>query len=402
MLIGFTFQNFWSFYGENVFSMVASKDKEFFDFNIKKINQYELLKSAIMFGANASGKTSFVKAIEYMKAIIGSEPSAQSKFISGVNHFALAENANERPTILEVDFIYEDIIYQYGFEILKGEVNKEYLYDKTKRKTTVFERSSPDFKDIKFPNSVMNNVKDFAKNTRRDNLFLHWAVWGNNEHAMRVYKWFDNIKVFKTDVTSNLLKMTADYMKDNKDGNTKISELLQKADPTIVAFDINDNSLQVSRYRYDENKQITKLIRFLHDGYESAGTLKIFELSRAIIEALDNGNVVFIDEIDAKLHPMLVRFLVMMFNSIHQNPNNAQLICNTHDVLLLEEDFRRDQIYFTEKDEYGVSTLYSLSDFKGVRKEDKLLKRYLLDAYGATPKFTDTFSIKQKKATDNG
>ena len=123
--------------------------------------------------------------------------------------------------------------------------------------------------------------------------------------------------------------------------------------------------------------------------FESAGTKKLFEIAGPIIKALEQGNVVFIDEIDTRLHPMLVRSLVMMFNSIGKNPKNAQLICNTHDVLLLDEDIRRDQIYFTEKDEYGVSKLYSLTDFKGVRKESKLLKQYLLGAFGATPKLKD-------------
>ena len=123
--------------------------------------------------------------------------------------------------------------------------------------------------------------------------------------------------------------------------------------------------------------------------FESAGTKKLFEIAGPIIKALENGSVVFIDEIDSRLHPMLVRFLVMMFNSISKNPKNAQLICSTHDVLLLDEDIRRDQVYFTEKDEYGVSTLYSLTDFKGVRKESKLLKQYLLGAFGATPKLQD-------------
>ena len=93
--------------------------------------------------------------------------------------------------------------------------------------------------------------------------------------------------------------------------------------------------------------------------------------------------IVLIDEIDARLHPSLVRHLVMMFNSLSQNPNNAQLICNTHDVTLLDEDIRRDQIYFLEKDEYGVSKLYSLCDFKGIRKDSKILKQYLLGVYGA-------------------
>ena len=151
-------------------------------------------------------------------------------------------------------------------------------------------------------------------------------------------------------------------------------------------------SLITKHYYYDEKWEKTGIIStpLL---FESAGTKKLFEIAGPIIKALANGSVVFIDEIDSRLHPMLVRFLVMLFNSISKNPKNAQLICTTHNVLLLDEEIRRDQIYFTEKDEYGVSKLYSLTDFKGVRKESKLLKQYLLGVFGATPKIKDFFAV---------
>ena len=123
--------------------------------------------------------------------------------------------------------------------------------------------------------------------------------------------------------------------------------------------------------------------------FESAGTLTLLEQSGSILDALENGNVILIDDFDAYLHPMLVRYIVEHFNSIDKNPNNAQLICNTHDVLLLEEKIRRDQIYFAEKDSFGRSSIYTLTDFKGIRKESSLLKKYLLGVFGATPKLTD-------------
>ena len=311
------------------------------------------------------------------------------------------------------------MVYEYGVEFLNGEVNKEYLYKKTKRKTPVFERTSPDFKDITLSKD-MENVKELTKNTRRDTLFLYWANGGNNEMAMTVYRWFENLQIFETEDISRLLSATIDYLEEHNDGKNNVLNLLQTADINILDFDIelSEESEQTKFMNKALKKSFAeKMLPFRtvslstkHNFYdknwgkigivstsvlfESAGTRKLFEIAGPIIKALEQGNVVFIDEIDTRLHPMLVRFLIMMFNSISKNPKNAQLICNTHDVLLLDEDIRRDQIYFTEKNEYGVSKLYSLTDFKGVRKESKLLKQYLLGAFGATPKLKDYFPVK--------
>ena len=419
MLIGFTFKNFMSFYGENIFTMKSSADTKFRELNTVKTKYGELIKSAFILGANGSGKSNFIKAIDYIKNIVLAELSLQSKMISNIDNFIFSENSNETPSVFEVEFIADGMVYEYGFEFLNGEVNKEYLYKKTKRKTPVFERTSPDFKDIALSKD-MENVKELTKNTRRDTLFLYWANGGNNEMAMTVYRWFENIQIFETDDISRLLSATLDYLEERDDGKNNVLNLLQTADINILDFDIelseeNEQtklmnkalkksysekmlpfrtvSLNTKHNFYDKNWGKVGIVS-TSVLFESAGTRKLFEIAGPIIKALEQGNVVFIDEIDTRLHPMLVRFLIMMFNSISKNPKNAQLICNTHDILLLEEDIRRDQIYFTEKDEYGVSKLYSLTDFKGVRKESKLLKQYLLGAFGATPKLKDYFPVK--------
>ena len=411
MLIGFAFKNFMSFYGENVFSMKSSKDTKFRELNTIRTEYGELLKSALILGANGSGKSNFIKAMSNMKSIVLAELNMQSWMIANVNAFLCSSASTETPSVFEVEFIADGLVFEYGFELLNGEVSKEYLSKKTKRKTPVFTRTSPDFKDISL-SKEMDNVKELTKNTRRDNLFLYWASGGNNELAMAVSQWFENIQIFDTDDIDYLLSATVEYLEENSSRKDKMLDLLQKADVNILDFDIElleDNeqkrfvnkvlkknyaekipilkkvSLRTKRYLYNANWEQTG---FVHTSvyFESAGTKKLFEIAGPIVRALENGSVVFIDEIDSKLHPKLVRFLVMMFNSISSNPKNAQLICNTHDALLLDEDIRRDQIYFTEKDEYGVSYLYSLADFKGVRKESKLLKQYLIGVFGATPR----------------
>jgi AAA15 family ATPase/GTPase len=420
MLIGFTFKNFMSFFGENIFTMKSSADTKFRELNTIKTKYGELIKSAFVLGANGSGKSNFIKAIDYMKNIVLAELNLQSKIITNIDNFIFSEISNETSSLFEVEFIADGMVYEYGFELLNGEVNKEYLHKKDKRMTPVFTRTSPDFNDIALSKD-MDNVKDLIKNTRRDTLFLYWANGGNNEMAMTVCRWFENIQVFDTEDINRLLSATIEYLEETKDGKNNVLNLLQKADVNMLDFEVelseeNEQnkfmnkalkksfaekmlpirtvSLTTKHHVYNKDWEKTGIIS-TPMFFESAGTRKLFEIAGPIINALENGNVVFIDEIDSRLHPMLVRFLVMMFNSISKNPHDAQLICNTHDVLLLDEDIRRDQIYFTEKDEYGVSKLYSLTDFKGVRKESKLLKQYLLGAFGATPRLQDYFTPKK-------
>jgi len=245
-----------------------------------------------------------------------------------------------------------------------------------------------------------------------------------HREALLIYHQKDNFmfsEISNTEDISRLLSATIEYLEENKDGKVNVLDLLQKADVNILDFDmelpeeneqakfmnkalkksfaekmllVRTVSLKTKHHIYNEKWEKTGIIA-TPVIFESAGTRKLFEIAGPIIKALENGSVVFVDEIDSRLHPMLVRFLVMMFNSISRNPQNAQLICNTHDVLLLEEDIRRDQVYFTEKDKHGISRLYSLTDFKGVRKESKLLKQYLLGAFGATPKLQEYFTVKK-------
>jgi len=386
--------------------MSATTDDEFREFNTIHTPYGDLLKSAIVFGANASGKTNIIKAIHFMGSIILSEPIRQSRYIHNNNNFALIENACSKPRIFEIEFIEEGFVYCYGFEILNNEINKEYLYMKNKRKNMLFKRSSPDFKDI-ILSKEMDNVKHFTANTRRDNLFLYWASWGNNNFAMKVSHWFSKIEIFRINDHLRRPTTTFDYLEKNKERKDKVLDLLQKADINILDFDIekkqapeitmrrnketNEGSshrlsavLKTSRYYYNSNKKPVDKVNF-PIYLESAGTQKIFEIAGSFLKALEKGCVIFIDEIDTRLHPLLVKNLVMMFNSISSNPNNAQLICNTHNTLLLDEDIRLDQIFFTEKDKYGVSNLYSLVDFKGVEKDNNLMRKYILGVFGAIP-----------------
>ena len=142
---------------------------------------------------------------------------------------------------------------------------------------------------------------------------------------------------------------------------------------------------------YDQDWNKTKTVEVPFANYSSDGIKRMYEMSDVLEKALSETTVVIIDDMDLHLHPLLIRHLITLINSLEYNPNNTQLICTTHDVLLLDENVRRDQIWFVDKDEHSVSNLYSLSDFKDVRKNSDILKRYLLGVYGAVPDLNKAF-----------
>ena len=419
MLVGFTFENFASFYNNTEFAMtVSGNDSRYKELNTFSTPHGELLKSCFMYGANGSGKTNFIDALAFMKYIVTAELDVQSRIISKPNYFLFNNASKDKPTSFSIAFIVEGILYDYGFSVLNNKIIKEYLDKKEKRTVNVFIRNGSTFENIKINSKEFKNVEHVIKNTREDVLFLSWANFCNNEMAMKIYKWFESIQIFDTDDTNQLLSVTVNYMEEHENGKKDIVELMNKLGIPIDDFEmeitddkmsetlmaalkksykekfknmmnVKNIDLKVKQKVYDKNWENYTMSDFGFE-LESAGTRKLFEIAGPIISAINNGSVVLIDEIDARLHPALVRHLVMMFNSLSQNPNNAQLICNTHDVTLLDEDIRRDQIYFLEKDEYGVSKLYSLCDFKGIRKDSKILKQYLLGVYGALPNIKDS------------
>lgn len=419
MLVGFTFENFASFYNNTEFAMtVSGNDSRYKELNTFSTPHGELLKSCFMYGANGSGKTNFIDALAFMKYIVTAELDVQSRIISKPNYFLFNNASKDKPTSFSIAFIVEGILYDYGFSVLNNKIIKEYLDKKEKRTVNVFIRNGSTFENIKINSKEFKNVEHVIKNTREDVLFLSWANFCNNEMAMKIYKWFEAIQIFDADDTNQLLSVTVNYMEEHENGKKDIVELMNKLGIPIDDFEmeitddkmsetlmaalkksykekfknmmnVKNIDLKVKQKVYDKNWENYTMSDFGFE-LESAGTRKLFEIAGPIISAINNGSVVLIDEIDARLHPALVRHLVMMFNSLSQNPNNAQLICNTHDVTLLDEDIRRDQIYFLEKDEYGVSKLYSLCDFKGIRKDSKILKQYLLGVYGALPNIKDS------------
>lgn len=417
MLYGFTCKNYASYNDECIFSMEASKIKDFDDINTIITPQAKILKSTLLYGPNGGGKSNLIKAIRYMKnLVIGS--FSEPRLIKINEPFKFNNKSKDLPTSFEISFIIDDTLYTYGFDIYKNNITKEWLYKKQKRETLLFERTSPNFEDIKL-NGDFKKAEEIKRYTRTDALFLTTAARLNIPKANEIINWFNKLNILM-DPNSNYNYSTIEYIEQNSQIKEIILDYLKKADIGIDGInydiehiDIDENErevllnniasnnintesvnidIQAKRVEintkhniYDENKEIVGDVYLPFEKYQSEGTKKLFNLLGPILKSLYEGEVLIIDEIDSKLHPSIVRFILAMYNSIDKNKCNGQLICNTHDVLLLQESIRRDQIWFVEKNEYGESELYSLADFKGVRKSDSILKKYLLGVYGAIP-----------------
>jgi len=191
MLIGFSIENFRSFLGETTLSMIATCDKEHRAFNVIATAHEDLLKSILIYGANASGKSNLIQALYYMKKMIVSSIDVQTEHIKTCQPFTFREDAKSLPSKFEISFMLDHVIYDYGFHIIDGKISREYLYKKAQRKTLVFERTAPEFSHIKLTLD-MADVEPLKKNVRGDVLFLAWAAYTNNDLAIKIVNWIAN------------------------------------------------------------------------------------------------------------------------------------------------------------------------------------------------------------------
>lgn len=418
MLYGFTCKNYASYNEECIFSMEASKIKDYDDINTITTEHGKILKSTFLYGPNGGGKSNLIKGMQYMRSLVMG--SVLEPRLLRINEpFRFNNISKELPTTFEMSFIIDGILYTYGFDIHKNTISKEWLYKKQKRETLLFERLSSNYEDIKL-NGEFKRAEDIKKHTRKDALFLTTAGMLNISRANEIINWFSKLNILMNS-SSDYNHSTIEYIEEKPEIKDIILDYLRKADTGIDGIDydienvdidenekeellnnfrssnnINIDSTQINILAkkveintkhnvYNEENEVIGEVQLPFEKYQSEGTKKLFALLGPILKSLYEGEVLIIDEIDSKLHPSIVRFIISMFNSIDKNKNKGQLICNTHDVMLLQEDIRRDQVWFVEKNQYGESELYSLSDFKGVRKNDSILKKYLLGVYGAIP-----------------
>ena len=418
MLVKFSVTNFKTFRNEAELSLIASNyDKARDEENLVTNSPFglNLLKSAVVYGANASGKSKFIEAMSFMKQfVLTSSKDSQKGEPIHVEPFLLSTETIERPSEFEVIFLHKKQLYRYGFEVDKNKVVSEWLYYRPLTKETeLFVREGQHFSvhERKFAKGHKLAKEEMI---RENALMLSVAAQFNEEIAGVAIEWFKRLKVISALEPEGYKGYSSSSLKNN-DKKPRILEMLQQADLSIS--DINMQTLEANTFSknipeeiknlllqkikeekkefvtvktmhpvYDKNMNISYGVSFDMDSDESSGTNQFFALTGPIIDVIENGFVLVVDELDSKLHPNLVLKIVEIFNSKELNPKNAQLIFNTHDTNLLSSDiFRRDQIWFVEKDRYGSSKLYSLSDLKDVRKEENFENNYIRGKYGAIP-----------------
>lgn len=395
MLITFKYKNFKSFKNENILDLEATTLKEH-EYNVVKIKNVNLLTMAAIYGANASGKSNVLQAFEYMKnMILINNDSMEYSQIKEENIYSFM--MNKYPISLEVEILSKDgKIYKYGFESLNDKIKSEWMYEKKINKFyTIFERKE---------NSV--SMKSNNKNNRYDNLddktlflSIYSKIDRKNSDFNNVYQWFidtDYLDLDNTKIENFINNTISTKILNDSNYKAELQNFISALDlgiEEIKTIPESMNDLPKSNgvvkiellYRVENNK-----IKSLPLELESDGTRKMIYLFDYLIAALKKGMTLFIDDLDTKLHPLLTRYIINLFHNKEINISNAQLIYTTHDVTNLnKETFRRDEIWFTEKDNSGVSEIYSLSDYKidnvKIRNDATFNKDYLTGRYGAIP-----------------
>ncbi|MBI5634476.1 MAG: ATP-binding protein [Nitrospirae bacterium] len=411
MLIEFNTANVLSLKDKATLSMVASSDNALEENNVFSAGNFKLLRSAVVYGANASGKSNLLTAMSFMRhMVINSSKDTQASEEIDVDSFKLSEACDGKPSLFEAVFICAGGKYRYGFEVDRQRVQSEWLFHSAKvREAALFTREGD---HIQVNESRFKEGKALEEKTRENALFLSVCAQFNGKISKEILAWFNSIQfihgassgIRPLGVTVNMLNdplqkkrilemsRIADLGIDDLQGHTKeiTLESLPKDMPDemkkkILSKGIMEIEVKTIHLKYDsKNKEVGSVSFDLYDN-ESAGTLKFLGMAGPILDCLDKGRILVIDELDARLHPLLTRSIVSLFNS-PTNRSNAQMIFASHDTGLLDKNlFRRDQIWLAEKDRYGATILYSMAELKGIRKEASFGKDYILGKYGAIP-----------------
>ena len=435
MLIEFSVANYRSFRDEVTFSMVASPLKTNRD-ELDERNLFvapgdiNLLRSAAIYGANASGKSNLISAIEFMRRFV----ITSSNFVDetrglDVEPFRLSTETDSEPTSFEIVFVSGNRHYRYGFEVTKERVEAEWLYVTPKvRESKLFERARD---VIELHGKFKSEGRDLEDRTRPNALFLTVAAQFNGKIAQQILGWFRSLEV-TTGLFPNdeIMRTFTERQFGREESAANIRELICQLDLGIEDIQIEkrhmDSLLELPQIPDDAPEQITEVIKALEsvvnvlggvdefretvpgvvrtvhrkmsgkgdpiatelfdlDKDESEGTKKLFALSGFLVNALENGNVLVVDELDARLHPLLTQEIVKLFNDQEKNSNCAQLIFTIQNTNLLDHQLlRRDQIWFTEKDRLQASHLYSLVEFK-MKNDARFERDYIQGRYGAIP-----------------
>lgn len=412
MLLAFSVENFKSIRDLQTLSMEAGGDGHLEITNVFEAGRKRILKSAAVFGPNASGKSNVLDAMKWMNLFVqNSSKDTQVGEIIPVEPFVLSTLTESAPTHFEIEFLLEEQAFRYGFTATTQRVESEWLFRKspTAKPTKLFTREGQKFS---FTTANFREGKDLERRTRENALFLSVCSQWNGPVATKVMAWFKQFRHISGISDDAYFAFTAERLQSPQHRKGLLG-MAQQADFSIQSLrseleesqepqgplgrsNTNDEGTKASKVtlariktthakRDGSDKDVGKVEFDLQE--ESKGTEKFIALSGPLTYTLETGSILVIDELEASLHRRLTQAIVDLFHS-PLNQKNAQLICATHDVTLLEPDrFRRDQIWFCEKSEAGATDLYQLADFDSsqVRANSKFSRQYLLGLFGAVP-----------------
>lgn len=411
MLIQFRFKNFKSFRDDTVLDFSATEDTEK-EYRIAKVGDERILTAACIFGANASGKSNVIKAFRYMMEYVTSSVVYSRDKVRGINRltpFLFDNKSKNSESLFEVFFSRETgrgcTIYNYGFSVSQNGVTEEWLNYKAvsdKEYNSIFYRGKNELDLSGIPEKRRENIKISLE---KETLILSLGSFLKINRFKIVIDWFMKNRITNFgDPRENegLSHQAPTGFADSLDVQNQVVNYLAAFDSSIIGFDVevlksDDDGKQILNIK-TKHKNLDGGTVLLPLSQESDGTLKMFALYQFIQDCIERGSVLLVDELNSRLHPLLVRNILITFMDPEVNIHHAQIIFTSHDLWQLKNNIlRKDEIWFTDKDNDGISTLYSLADFKGVESENNYVENYLLGQYGAIPSLKALMHMEGKK-----
>ena len=420
MLLQFYFSNYRSFEGEGILDMRSSGSNELSSHIRNNLNEKVLPITAI-YGANASGKSSVFEAFQFMalcilESLSFSDDNKKNPYKLKVDSFKFSDS-RDKPSEFEINYIdkkgKKELYYNYGFKIDNSGILEEYLASNTKTGVKRNEEYTYIFKRERSQKLYLDSsIEKFRENLeislKDKTLLVSLGAKLNINEFIRVRTWFINAEVinFSNSLYGVFLENTLpDNIIESEEVRKNLVSFINSFDDSIIDIEVekisaidesdSDNYRVFTVHKSDKETSVARISM----NEESSGTKKMFSLYQTLLDVLEKGTVFFADELDIKLHPLLMRNILLTFTDKEKNPNNAQLIFTTHNTIYMDMNLlRRDEIWFVEKDN-GVSNLYSLDDItneKGekVRKDSNYEKHYLLGNYGAIPNLKNLLGRK--------
>lgn len=421
MLVEFTLGNFLSFNEKKTLSFKAQGGVSELKENFFTFEKQNLLRSIVLYGANSSGKSNLIKALGRMKFCVMSSVKLNETDELNYTPFLLSSVTKNQPTFFEIVFFIKKQEFRYGFEYNTTEIVNEWLFEVKKTKERpLFVRTREEIAVTEhFPEG-----KDKETATNKNRLFISLVAQLGGKTSKQILEWFNNsCNIISGVKHENYGSLSLKMFNTRSKGYEESMELFQKLQLGFKSIEVIESTISSTNLPKDLKSKIIKEITAEHatasvqlntihniydkqgkaistlswekDIYESEGTKKIMDLSGPIFDTLLNGTILIIDELDSKLHPLITMQIINLFHNPETNANNAQLFFATHDTNLLStEIFRRDQVWFTEKDNVEQTDLYALDDFvfadgSKVRKDANLEKNYIAGRYGAIPYITN-------------